>query len=434
MMTSMQRFLKSPAPSSRPDPSTESTPLTDLGPRLYDEVMRVAQAHPFLKMEDYDLEVVRTQIIDPIAAYISAVLAGRASATHQPPLIVSGDPGIGKTTLLMMIDQALTQLDLPQTLSCRALFAQGGIAGYYGAFKGTIDITPLKLQTTPTAVLSILDWRNIQRHWTYDNQKTHRETPEATADFLKTFQGKVLFVDDAEREGHVYVISQLARQGILVVLSSNLDHTLLHIDDLSPRAVHLVGKDHRVGDIAAVGVPQAPHLLFDALRHDPNSLSHKYDRWKIIQRGGQRVAYTRWDSVKDQPYLKDTFAEYFRQHRVSGVVLDDFPFFAGMTGQDIDPSMLGRLYRFVHLIDAIHDLQLPFMLRMTRALPLVSDYKGAEIETALRDYDTHVSGQAGATAWIEMSRALSRLRSRQALNAAFFPTFLSQPTDQGDSL
>ncbi len=420
MTTTMQRFF-----NKTPHDQPISTPLQstiDFETRLFEELLTVAHANPNIILEDYDLDAVRQQIVRPIAAYMQAVTNGRRkSGSPQAPLIVSGDPGIGKTTLLMMIDQALAQLAGRSSFSARELVTGDSIAGYYGAFKGRIDVTPLSLRGTPTGVLSILDWRNIQRHWTYDSRTTHRETREATADFLNTFTGKIVFVDDAEREGHVYVVSQLAQQSILVVISSNLDHTMLHIDDLSPAAVHLSGKDHRVGDISAVCVPAGEHRLFDAM-HDHVPLAAKtYERFKIIESDSGRVVYARWSHIKDQPLLKDNFAAYFRQHNIAGVLLDEFPFFTTFAVQDINPGTLGRLYRFVHLIDAVHDMRLPFMLRMTQALPLTADYRAEELERVLHTYDKNVSSHAGTTMWIEITRCLSRLRSREALNAAFFP-------------
>lgn len=436
MMTAMQWILNKSALGSQQKNTPE---IPDLEPNpefetlLFDELLNVAKRHPYIKLEDYDMDVVRQHIIRPIATYMGRVMkrttvqAGdkrQGPPAHQPPLIVSGHPGIGKTTLLMMMDQALTQLTLSASFSCRALLTGSAVAGYYGDVKGTIDVTPLHLQETQTAVLSILDWRNIQRHWTYDSERTYRETPEARADFLNAFRGKVVFVDDAEKEGHVFFVSQLAQHGILVVISSNLDYKALHIDDIAPMTVYLSGKDHRVGDITEVCLPAGENALFDAMRTSPSILTYKYEKFKIFQRGTTRVAYAQWADLKDQPLLKDSFAEYFRKHTVQGMLLDAFPFFSEMLDENINPGTLGHLYRFVHLIDAVHDLKLPFMLRMTQAQALSPDYNAAELEQMLCDYDEKLMGYAGAAAWIEISRCLSRLRSRQSLNTAFFPAFM----------
>lgn len=433
MMTSMPWLLnKSSVRTSDTNPQTPPPQMSfdpNLETILFEEVLKVAQAHPYIRLEDYDMSVVRQHIIRPIAQYIGRVLGRLKGQTdislHRQPLIVSGHPGIGKTTLLMMIDQALTQLDLGVSLSCRSLFESGTVAGYYGRSKGTIEITPLHLKETQTAVLSILDWRNIQRHWTYDTQKTFRETPEARADFLNALSGKVVFVDDAEKEGHVHFVSQLAQAGILVVISSNLDHKALHIDEIVPLSVYLTGRDHRVGDITAVCLPAGENALFDTVQRAPSLLAQKYERIKIVASKNARVAYAHWDRLEDQPFLKDTFAEYFRTHDIDSLLLDAFPFVSQWTLASINPVSLGHLYRFVHLIDAVHDLQLPFMLRMTQTQPLPADYTGADLEQILCEYDGKVGGNAGAAAWVEIARCLSRLRSRQALNAAFFPPFLA---------
>src|SRR4051812_4632832 len=109
MMTAMQWLLNksgSQQKNTPENPDLEST--TDFETLLFDELLNVAKRHPYIKMEDYDMEVVRQHIIRPIAHYMSVVITRDKSRQTpliaQPPLIVSGHPGIGKTTLLMMID------------------------------------------------------------------------------------------------------------------------------------------------------------------------------------------------------------------------------------------------------------------------------------------------------------------------------------------
>jgi hypothetical protein len=408
--------------------SIEQKPSNDLESLLFETVMAVASEHPHLKMEDYDLEVVRAQIIEPIAIYIQNLLTrpknGQKPAKAQPPLIVSGDPGIGKTTLMMMIDEALSRLNLGMNFSARRVIGNGIVSGYYGKYKGSIEVTPLRLENTRTAVLSISDWKALQLHWIFDSEKTYRETDEALENLLNTFNGTVVFVDDAEKEGHVYFVHHLSQHGILVVISSNLDSQALHLKNKEYHAVNLSGKDHRVGDIAEVCISAGEHELFDTVRDQQNIPHQQYEKFRVVQRGESRVAYSRWSDLRNQPLLKEHFATYLKKHKIEAVLIDEFPFFSDMKGSDIDLMTLGHIYRFVHLVDAVHDLQLPFMLRTDSEQKLSSDYVGAELEEAFQDYDRRLNGKEGATTWIEVTRCLSRLRSRQKLNEAFFPAFL----------
>ncbi|MFN8373203.1 MAG: hypothetical protein U0694_10055 [Anaerolineae bacterium] len=406
-----------------------------LAVQLYNTLMQVAAEHPSIQMADFDMDVIRQHIFGPVAEYIATTLELAQTVVRQKhgqslprlavqPLIVSGVPGIGKTTLMMMIDEVLTRLQMSADLSCRGVFPDGRIAGYYGRFKGEIQVTPLRLADTATGVLSISDWKNIQLHWTFDSEETYRETDEATSDFLDRLRGKIVFIDDAEKEGHVYFVSQLSQHGILVVVSSNLDAQALHLREKRARAVHLHGIDHRVGDITKVCLSAGEHPLFDGVRLQKSLVHQEYEKFQIKQRGTWRVAYARWSSISNQPMLKDHFASYFKKHQVDAVLVDEFPYFSGLTSADIDPITLGHIYRFVHLIDAAHDLKLPFMLRMTGKQPLKPDYKAQELEQAFRDYDQRVQSTDGMVTWVEVSRCLSRLRSREKLNDTFFPAFL----------
>ena len=64
------------------------------------------------------------------------------------------------------------------------------------------------------------------------------------------------------------------------------------------------------------------------------------------------------------------------------------------------------------------------MLRMTARQPLKSGYRAQELEQAFRDYDQRVQSTDGIVTWVEVSRCLSRLCSREKLNDCFFPAFL----------
>src|SRR5262249_37235407 len=152
------------------------------------------------------------------------------------PIFVSGEPGIGKTTLLMILDEALWRLGLG---SCRNLMANGEIRGYF-LDKEALHVTPLKLFTTQTGVLSTRDWTNMLRHWTFDEAEA-RTSKRAQAHFIEQLRGKVVIVDEAEVEGYVYFTDLLAQQGILVILSSNLgpEHIRLPQDQVS--SVQLAG-------------------------------------------------------------------------------------------------------------------------------------------------------------------------------------------------
>src|SRR5262249_10863427 len=162
--------------------------------RIYREVQEILRELTQLRAEDYDVALLQAQLILPIARYLC-----QDNAVHWvKPIFVSGEPGIGKTTLMMILDEALWRLGFG---SCRALVAAGEIRGYF-ADKTPLPVTPLHLFGMQTAVLSTRDWTNMLRYWTYDESEARNSVP-ARSDFLDHLRGKVVMVDEAELEGYV---------------------------------------------------------------------------------------------------------------------------------------------------------------------------------------------------------------------------------------
>src|ERR1051325_2259236 len=146
-----------------PDPSTDETSAPAMMETLYSEMVAVMNTLPQLRQEDFDLESVKTLLLLPIAHYLVQPTNSETNTHFLKPLFVTGIPGIGKTTLLMILDEVLSHLGR----SCRDMFVSGEVRGYF-ADKPPMHITPLPLFGQPTAVLSARDWNNILRHWAYD--------------------------------------------------------------------------------------------------------------------------------------------------------------------------------------------------------------------------------------------------------------------------
>lgn len=376
---------------------------------LYYELIAVMDSLPQLRQEDYDLAAVKARLILPVAQY----LAGQ-NPEFLKPLFISGAPGIGKTTLLMILDEALYRLG---SGNCRDMLVSGQVTGYF-ADKPPLHVTPLNLFGTPTALLSARDWNNILRHWTFDEAiADHSGT--ALLDLIQLLRGKVVMVDEAELEGYVYFSELLAQHGVLVILSSNLAQDHIHLAPDHVRVVTLHGRDHRYGDISRVCLSNAPHELFDQFAHDHvgtgTMSSAKISRAEI---DGSTVVYLRWSDLKNQPLMKDDFARCFRESGAEAVLLDSVPFFAEISAEAVDLAFLGHLSRFVNFVDAIHDCGLPLLIRGTQ--PDSLDVYTAEdhLLPVLTAYDERTGSHYGQAAWIEWTRCLSRLRSREAINAA----------------
>jgi hypothetical protein len=333
---------------------------------------------------------------------------------------VSGAPGIGKTTLLMVLDEALCRLDLSSARSCRDLVVAGMVVGYF-AEKPILHVTPLRLFGKPTGVLSARDWNNILRHWTFD-ETIARHSETAFLDLRRRLEGKIVLLDEAELEGYVYFSEQLASCGILVVLSSNLARDQIHLAPDHVSVVPLQGSDHRQGDISKVCLPNVPHPIFDLFAHD-RAVMPAISGAKILSReiAGTQLAYFHWDDLENQPLLKDDFSRCFSESGAEAVLLDAVPFFAEIAGPAIDLTFLGYLSRFVNFVDAIHDCRLPLLIRGTHWHTLNAQTGGSHLLPSLIAYDQRTGGHYGQAAWIEWTRCLSRLRSREAINAQYLP-------------
>ncbi len=381
---------------------------------LYSKMIAVLNNLPEIQQADFDFKALKTQLLLPIAQYLTQQETHtEANTPFVIPLFVAGIPGIGKTTLLMVLDEVL----YPLNSSCRDLVVSGKITGYF-THKTVLNVTPLQLFGKSTGMLSVRDWNNILRHWTFD-ETTADSNQAALRDFITRLQGKVVFMDEAELEGYVYISELLAQHGILVILTSNLTQEQIHLSPEHVRLVSLQGFDHRYGNIAKVCLPNQPHGLFDQFAdHFPNRQA-LYVANRVVE--GIKLTYLNWGNLERQPLMKDDFARLFVDNGSEAVLLDTVPFFVNIPAASIDLSFLGYLARFVNFVDAIHDSGLPLLIRGTHQHELNPQTAGRHLDSILAIYDQRVEGHYGQVARIEWARCLSRLQSREAINAQVWP-------------
>jgi len=380
---------------------------------LYNKMIAVMNDLPQIQQADFDFAALKTQLLLPIAQYLTH---REINTLFIKPLFVSGIPGIGKTTLLMILDEVLYQLNR----SCRDLVASGKVIGYF-AHKTVLNVTPLQLFGKPTGMLSVRDWNNILRHWTFD-ETTADANEAALGDLIERLRGKVVIMDEAEVEGYVYISELLAQHGILVILTSNLAQTQIHLSPDHVQMISLRGFDHRYGNIANVCLPNQPHTLFDLFAEHFSIQPTLYIENKLIE--GINVTYLNWQNLEKQPMMKDDFSRVFLNEASQAVLLDVVPFFADIPAASVDLSFLGYLARFVNFVDAIHDRGLPLLIRGTHQHELNPQTAGKHMDFILAAYDQRVAGHYGLVARIEWARCLSRLQSREAINAQVWPVEL----------
>ncbi len=396
-------------------PNAHQSEVNALAERLYARMLTVMAELPQLRVEDYDLPLIKETLIVPVAQYLHEAQTVKTSrAQFVKPIFVSGDPGIGKTTLLMILDETLQRL--PNAGSARNIINAGEITGYF-AYKKKLTVSPLKLFEKGTAALSARDWNNILRHWTYD-EDTFRESEKALSNLIQQLRGKVIIVDEAEMEGYVYFAETMAQRGILILFTSNLGAEHIHLAKDRFNAVRLTGIDHRNGDISKVCLPHGANFFMDRLaRLAPVTTPLLASANHLIQEiQGLNLVYLKWDDLRNQPLMKDDFGHFFKAIRAEYVMLDNVPFLTEIDPRDINLTWLGHLSRFVNFVDAIHDCALPLLVRGTHESTLDPKTAGQTLEAALLAYDIRTGGMEGRTAMIEWGRCLSRLRSREALN------------------
>ena len=293
--------------NTKPEPANphiDENRVLALTEMLYSKTIAVMNDLPQLQQADFDFTLLKTELLRPIAYYLAQQeTLTEANTPFVKPLFVSGVPGIGKTTLLMILDEVLYQLNS----SCRDLVVTGKIKSYF-PHKTVLNVTPLQLFGKSTGMLSVRDWNNILRHWTFD-ETTADSNQDALGDLIARLRGKVVFMDEAELEGYVYISELLARQGILVILTSNLNQTQIHLPPEHVQLVSLLGSDHRYGNIANVCLPAQPHELFDRFANHFPRQQKLYVTSGLV--GGINITYLNWGNLERQPLMKDDFARLF---------------------------------------------------------------------------------------------------------------------------
>ena len=183
-----------------------------------------------------------------------------------PPIIICGVPGTGKTTFLSLLDIALRRtLDLPDAITTQ--MSKGN---------GPSHLVQKRLfNGRPVSLLSVRKWTQLLYFYAWDT-KSHRLELEKGDAFIRERLRpmRVVFADEVEMTGYSPTLPNIARQGILVLGSSNQYAFSQLADELMPpRIYRFTGDDMRLGDPA------------DALVDDEDAA------WKLFERARQRPLY-----------------------------------------------------------------------------------------------------------------------------------------------
>lgn len=359
-------------------------------------------------------EGVLAAIVTPIEAYVAEPLPVQEKRTlfsrgrrNEPrrrisPLLLTGPVGTGKTTLMMLLDQAIGEA------SCAALF-QEKIEGHPStAEKGNpvlkIEIHPLTLMgrhhNIPTGVIRLRELQTYYRVNTYD-RRTATIDNGAAQRFAASFEKRVVFIDefvpDVVTSFPMQVINHLADHGVLVVLTSNRKET-----PFVPgvQIIPVEGEDMRTGNLGAVVRPAGADPRIDLFADTiptqfPYIAAGLQGRLKTVE--GRQWLYLKYHEMARVP------ADWAAFHRLleytDGVIIDEVPLFDPIEAGGMDGAR-----RFVFLIDALYDERRAVLVRLTNRDPLPEDF---EVESLRGAYLPEVL--------LDLERALSRLRQLSAI-------------------
>lgn len=291
-------------------------------------------------------------------------------ATAVSPIIISGDPGTGKTTFLYVLDAVLRRhFKLPDNVTAVMSKDDGQtFAVHKRAFNGRV-----------VSLLSVRKWTELLHFYTWDVAQ-HGLDRAARRDFICRVLRpmRLIFADELEIAGYSPTIPDLARQGILVIGTSNQSHfAQLEQALLPPQIYNFDGVDLRMGSPSDAVVATGSHgwQLFERLASQPMQQRGRRSYQSLWQDG---VAVVRLDferAVKAamlesewMAFMEAMYTAVHPQHQplTTGaaylLLFDNFSL-------DILRTDYNAIIRFVSLFDAIEQVAAGVLLRHAAPAP-----------------------------------------------------------------
>ncbi len=324
-----------------------------------------------------------------VVAHVAAFLAQdppvrrfslrKSSPPPVAPLILYGPPGTGKTTFLYVLDRVLRR-ELPDNIT--SVMHKGQRS--YSLQKRLLDGEPLSL-------LSVSQWAQLLHFYEWDVRK-HRLISADLQTFLtnKLAPMRVIFADEVEMVGYSPTIPTLAKNGILVVGTSNqTEFAQLESQQIPPHKIYFGGEDMRQGD------PQDAvwnHPLFDQLATQKTELFGQVN-CQLMRHAD--TAFVRLDFAEalQAPLLDVEWVNFIKTTRfyVSDptsltqnlsyiLLLDDF------TLAKLQRDYNG-IIRFIALFDAIEQMGIGVLLRNTTQTPQLSHASFEELKRVIEQAD-----------------------------------------------
>jgi hypothetical protein len=272
-----------------------------------------------------------------------------------PPIIICGIPGTGKTTFLALLDIALRQtLHLPDAIEPEMSKPNGQ----------TYHIQKRWFNGRPTSLLSVRKWTQLLYFYAWDTE-AHRLELEKSSEFIreKLRPMRVIFADEVEMAGYSPTLPDIARQGILVLGSSNQYAFSQLADELiPPRIYRFTGDDMRQGNPgdALVSEGEAAWELFGRVRQRPY---HLYGRlyYQLLAHSSSLYALLNFHEAVNAPLLESEWLHFCQTayRQTSQTSLESQPpltlLFERFSLETLS-SDYNAIIRFITLFDAIEQL------------------------------------------------------------------------------
>jgi hypothetical protein len=323
------------------------------------------------------------------------------------PIIICGEPGTGKTTFLYMIDFVLrTKFNLPDNVESQMEKNKDR----------KLPVHKRMFNDRPISLLSVRKWKEILHFYAWDVDQ-HRLNQVNLTNFIQStlLPMKIIFADEVEMVGYSPTIPNLAKNGILIVGSSNQTKFIQLAEELVPPKIYeFSGIDMREGDPGDAVVTKEDRAweLFTQLEslryHTFEILSYQYmkkdDTVYVLFNFKEAVQAplleTEWINFLQATYKKATNTKL--EPGLSYVLLFD-GFSLDLLSQDYS-----AIIRFVSLFDAVEQLGIGVFVRNKEKTPELSRETIKQMKLTIQN-SKGVSEEVKLKTVVGVDRCTSRL-------------------------
>ena len=338
------------------------------------------------------------------------------SGEPVPPIIICGIPGTGKTTFLALLDIVLRQtLHLPDNITPEMSKSNGQMH----------HIQKRLFNGRSTSLLSVRKWTQLLYFYAWDTS-THRLELEKGNQFIreKLRPMRVILADEVEMTGYSPTLPDIARQGILVLGSSNqYAFTQLADELVPPRIYRFAGDDMRQGNPgdALVNEGEPAWELFTRVRERPY---HLYDRlyYQLLSSHHTLYALLNFHDAVNAPLLEAEWL-HFCQNAYRQTSLESQPPLTLLFERfslDTLYSNYNAIIRFISLFDAIEQLGVGVLIQNDGEGLELSRAALAQMKTAI-EAATDVPPAIKAHTLVGIDRATSRIGQAAVRAHHFLP-------------